>query len=584
MATHTRVDPVTFELIKNGLSLLCDEMAVTMARAAYSTTIRESHDYTTALLTPEGEVMAQGHTAPLHLGSIMYALEGIRNKFGEDIHPGDVFANNDPYEGGSHLPDLFILKPVFVDGKIAAYVGAEAHLSDVGGRVPGSNAADSTEIYQEGLQIPPSHLSIRGKPNRTLWDIIEKNVRQPERVVGDIRALLAAIAVGERGFLKYVRKYGHEQLHFYIAEIMDYTERMVRAEISRWPDGEWSFEDLIDDDGLDPDPIPIRATVRVKGDEVEMDFTGTGRQVRAAINNPFTFTKAACFMIVRAAMGMPLPHNSGFARPVRVFAPEGTILNPRHPAAVASRALPAHRTLNVLLGAIAQIVPDRMMAGDEGGNALITFAGKDSEDRPWLLTDSMRGTWGARQDRDGVDAMSGMASPIANQPCEALELEFPLRMVRYGYVQDSCGAGKFRGGLGLVRDRQFLVDNTMVQVRSDRAKYPPYGLFGGKAGTTTVNVVNPGPSRRELPSKFMIWLNAGDVYRCQLPGAGGWGDPLDRDPALVQRDVRDEKISIAYAAREHGVVVDPETGIVDQAATDRLRCEVRAAAAHHGDG
>jgi N-methylhydantoinase B len=567
----TQFDPVTFELIKNGLAVLCEEMALTMTRAAYSPVVRESLDFTTALLTPEGEVMAQVRAAPLHLGSIMYALEGIRNKFGDKMNPGDVFINNDPYEGGSHLPDLFILKPLFSNGKITAFVGAEAHMSDIGGRVPGSNACDSTEIYQEGLRIPPSHLFLSGQPNRTLWDLIEKNVRQPNKVIGDIRAILAAIAVGERGFYKYAQDYGHEQLRSYIEEIMNYTERMARAEIAKWPDGVYSFSDAIDDDGMDPGPIPIHVEVTVRGDELKMDFTGTAPQVRAAINTPLTFTKAACFLAVRSAMSTDLPHNSGFTRPISIFVPEGTVLNPRLPAAVAARALSAYRTASTVIGAFAKITPERMMAADEGGNALITSAGKDNDGNDWVLTDIHLAGWGGRHDRDGVDGTCGVCISTANTPCEIVELEYPVRIQQYGFVKDACGAGKFRGGLAVVREYQILADDVMIQVRSDRAKIPPYGLFGGKPGTPSANILNPGPNQQELPSKFMTRLNVGDVYRCQLAGGGGWGDPFERNPESVLRDVRNEKITIEFAAREHGVVIDPKALSIDWVATAKLR-------------
>jgi N-methylhydantoinase B len=570
-------DPITFELIKNGLAVLCEEMALTMARAAYSPIVREMLDFTTALLTPEGEVMSQVRAAPLHLGSIMYALEGVRNKFGNEMQPGDVFINNDPYEGGSHLPDIFILKPLFVDGKVAAFVGAEAHMSDIGGRVPGSNACDSTEIFQEGLRIPPSYLFFKGEANRTLWDLIEKNVRQPRKVIGDIRAILAAVGVGERGFYKYVHEYGYERFRSYVDEIMNYTERVARAEIAKWPDGEYLFTDAIDDDGIDPGPIPIHLKVTVRGEELGMDFTGTAPQARAAINTPETFTKAACFLAVRSAMSADLPHNSGFTRPIRILVPEGTVLNPRPPAAVAARALAAYRTANTVIGAFAKIIPERMMAADDGGNALITFASKDRDGKEWVFTDIHLAGWGGRHDRDGVDGICGICISTANTPCEIVELEYPLRIRQYGFVQDACGAGQFRGGLAVARDYEILGDDPMLQVRSDRVKIAPYGLFGGKPGTPSVNLLNPGPNEKELASKFITWLKAGDVYRCQLASGGGWGDAFERDPKLVLEDVRNEKITIDFAAREHGVVIDPETLHIDSASTEQLRNSHRMA-------
>lgn len=574
---QTQFHPITFELIKNGLAVLCEEMALTMARAAYSPIVREMLDFTTALLTPEGEVMAQAKAAPLHLGSIMAALQGVRNKFGSEMQPGDVFINNDPYEGGSHLPDIFILKPLFADGQLAAFVGAEAHMSDIGGRVPGSNASDSTDIYQEGLRIPPSYLYFRGESNRTLWDLIEKNVRQSKKVLGDIRAILAAVGVGERGFHKFVQAYGYEKFRSYVKEIMNYTERLARAEIARWPDGDYTFEDAIDDDGLDPGPIPIHLKVSVRGDELEMDFSGTAPQVRAAINTPETFTKAACFLAVRSAMSADLPHNSGFTRPIRIFVPEGTVLNPKPPAAVAARALAAYRTANTVIGALAKIIPERMMAADDGGNALITCAGKDGDGKDWVFTDIHLAAWGGRQDRDGVDGTCGVCISTANTPCEIVELEYPVRIQQYAFVQDACGAGKFRGGLAVVRQYEILADDLMMQVRSDRAKIAPYGLFGGKPGTPSSNILNPGPHQRELPSKFLTYLKTGDVYRCQLASGGGWGDPFERDPEVVLADVQNEKVSAEFAAREHGVVIPPETLRIDWAATEQLRSAHRSA-------
>jgi N-methylhydantoinase B len=580
MSTPSRIDPVTFELIKNGLSFLCDEMALTMARAAYSPILREVLDYSTALLTPEGEVMAQGRTHAMHLGSIMYALEGIKEAFGDDMHPGDLFISNDPYRGGSHLPDVFLLKPLFVGGKLAAFVGGEAHMSDMGGRVPGSNASDSTEIYQEGLRIPPSKLMIGGERNRVLWDILEANVRHADKVLGDLHAILAAIAVGERGLARYFDQYGYTTFRSYVGEIMDYTERMTRAEIASWPDGEYSFEDAIDDDGMGSGLVPIKVTIRVKGDGVEFDFTGTGGMVRSAINNPITFTAAACFFIVRSAVPMPLPHNSGFTRAVKVHAPKGCILNAQPPAAVTARALTAYRALDAIVGAMAQIVPQRMLAGDEGGNALLTFAGEQrGDERAWLLTESFRGAWGARHDRDGVDAITGIAAPSANVPCEILELEYPLRVSEYGFVQDAAGHGRYRGGLGMVREYEILRDETLVQVRSDRFKTRTYGLYGGHPGSYGANTLNPGRTgERALPSKFLVWMNKGDRFRCQLASAGGWGDPLDRAPAQVLADVEDGKIGRKVATEIYGVEFDPATGAVDVKGTGRRRAALRAQA------
>lgn len=567
------VKPMTFELIKNALGVLCDDMAITMSRSSFSPLMREVMDYSTALLTPDGEAMAQARTQLVQMGATVAALAAIRSKFGDAMRPGDIFIVNDPYEGGSHLPDIYLLKPIFQEGKLIAYVGAEAHMCDMGGRVAGSNASDSTEIYQEGLRIPPSYLFEAGTPNRTLWDILERNVRLPGRVLGDMRAMLSALDIGERGFLRLTEQYGQEELPFYVAEIMNYTERVARAEIARWPDGEYSFSDAIDDDGLDPDLIPIHVKISVRASDITFDFTGTGRQVRAAFNCPFTTIAALCSSAVRCAMPAQVPRNSGFSRPVRVIAPEGCILNPVLPAAVTARALTMYRTLDAIVGAMAQFVPERMLAGDEGGNGLITFAGKHVDGKPWIYTESYRGSWGGRHDRDGIEGICGLVAPNANVPCEVIEQDFPLQVTEYGFVPDTGGAGRFRGGLSMVRSYRVLTDGTMAQVRTDRVKTRSFGLFGGQPGAHSVNTVNPGPGQVDLPSKYLVWLKAGDVLRLQLSSAGGWGDPLEREPELVWLDLRDEKITAAYAEREHAVVFDHGTGRLDSAATERLRSE-----------
>jgi N-methylhydantoinase B len=270
-------------------------------------------------------------------------------------------------------------------------------------------------------------------------------------------------------------------------------------------------------------------------------------------------------------MRMDLPHNSGFTRPLRISVPEGTVLNPLPPAAVAARALSAYRTANAVIGALAQCVPEHMAAADEGGNALITFAGQDAKRGAWVFTDIHLGAWGGRHDRDGVDGVCNICTNSANTPCEIVELEYPLRILRYGFVQDAAGPGQFRGGLSVTRDYEILADDVMLQVRSDRQTTRPYGLFGGGEGAVASNIVTSKGEQRDLPSKFTTYLRTGDLYRSQLASGGGWGDPLARDPARVARDVRDEKISPAYAAREHGVVMDPATLAIDTEETERRR-------------
>jgi len=563
-------DPVTFELIRYGLESLGDEMAATMAHAAYSPIIRNAHDLSTALLTSECEVIAQGRTNPLQLGSIMPAARAVVAKFSRQIGPGDIFILNDPYEGGSHLPDIFLIKPLYARDQLVGFAGSEAHHSDVGGRVAGSNASDSREIYEEGLRIPPSYLFRAGDANETLFDVIRSNCRFPEQVMGDLGAQMAALKVGEKGFRHLVERYGHEELKGYIARLFEHAERVVRAEFSSWPDGLYEFADYIDDDGTGNGPIPIHVQITVSGDSLTIDYSGTGAQVESAINTPKAFTQATAMTAVRCAIGVDVPHNSGYMRPVTVIVPEGTILNARPPAAVAARALAAFRAFDATIGCLAKIVPKRLMACGDGGASLITFSGLDGGGRKYILTDMHLGAWGGRQDRDGVDGISSPLIAITNVPVETIERETPLRITRYEFIPDSCGAGRFRGGLASLREYRIDSGSAMVQFRSDRAKVRSYGLFGGRPGASARNVLNPGPLEKELPSKHTTSLNCGDVYRSVISGAGGWGDPLERDPQSVREDVRNEKVTRKFAAREFGVAIDA-AGRVDLDATRSLR-------------
>jgi N-methylhydantoinase B len=567
-------DPIGFETLRRALEGLGDEMAIVLARSAFSPLLRNALDFSTALLNTRCEVIAQGRTSPLHLISIIEAAQAVQRKF-ERFEPGDVFIVNDPYEGGSHLPDIFLVSPLFVDSVLFGFVGAEAHHVDVGGSIPGSNSSESTEIYQEGLRIPPSHLLRGGRRNETLFDLIERNTRFPEILMGDLQAQLSALRAGEALFLDIVERFGLDRVSAYVEEIFDYAETLARTEIATWPDGVYRFTDWIDDDGRGSDPIPICVEVRVIGDELAIDYSGTGAQVASAINTPGSFTRAVAMVAVRCLLAGEIPHNSGYLRPISVTVPEGTVLNARSPAAVSARALSAFRAFDATMGCLAQIVPQRAMAATEGGNALITFWGTDGDGRPYVVTDMHFGAWGGRSDRDGVDGICSPLVAVTNTPVEVIERETPLRVTRYEFVADSCGAGRFRGGLAVERAYRLEAGGGFVQVRSDRASIAPYGLAGGKAGATTRNVLRRDGAEEELPAKHTTPLAAGDEYVSVLAGAGGWGDPLERDPQLVWRDVRNEKMTSGFALAEFGVVVG--SGGVDEPATRRARAQRRPA-------
>ncbi len=571
-------DPIAFELFKNSLFSIADEMALTITRTTYSGVLKDNMDFSTAFADADGKLVAQGLTLPGHLGSIPTALEATMRHYGDDIKPGDIFILNDPFDGGMHLPDIFIFKPLYVAGKLLAFAATVCHHTDVGGRVAGSNASDSTEIYQEGLRIPPLKMYEAGKRNETLWALIEKNVRLPVKVFGDLRAQLAACHIAETQFVELVQKYGADTVTAYMQEVVDYAERMTRAALSRLPDGVFSFEDWIDDDGIDMgQPIRLFVTFTKQGDGIHADWSGSSPQVKGAINNTLSFTKAATYCAVRSILSGGIPNNEGVFRAIEVTAPAGTIANAVLPAACAARGLTGFRMVDCCFGALAQMVPDQVFAASDGGNTGISIGGYYADRTPFIYVDFTCGTWGGRPFADGLDGNSNIFANMASASVEVTEAEHPIAILAYDFVPDKAGAGKYRGGTPYRRDYRFLETEGVLQVRSDRRDIRPYGLYGGQPGKPSMNYLNPEGENRLLHSKITMTIKRGDVFRHEVAGAGGWGDPLERDPGAVLKDVRNELISLACAADEYGVVVETQTWTVDAAATHRLRAEIRAA-------
>jgi N-methylhydantoinase B len=496
----------------------------------------------------------------------------VLREFGDDLHPGDVVMMNDPYEGGMHIPDVFLFMPIFVEGSLEAFAVVIGHQTDMGGRVPGSNASDSTEVYQEGLRIPPVKLYERGVASRTMLRVLAANVRVPERVLGDVGAEYAACKVGERELGKLYARYGREAMRGHVEALLDYAERLTRAEIARWPRGTYRFTDYLDSDGFSDAAVPLTVAITVHDDgHLTCDWTGSSPQVKAALNSTLSFTKSCTYLSVRSVLRQDVPNNAGVFRCIDVIAPEGTILNPRLPGACAARALTGYRMLDVVFGALAQALPERVPAAGEGGNTVLSIGGLTREHRPFVLVDMITGSWGGRPDKDGMEAVTNPSQNMSNSPVEVLEAHHPIRVDEYGFVPDSCGAGRFRGGLGLRRRYTLLNDEATLQLRSDRMRYRPYGLAGGGPGRATRNVLNPERDAREMPAKFATTLARNDVILHEQAGGGGYGDPFSRDPARVADDVRNEKITIDFARREHAVVIDPVTLQVDEAATRAAR-------------
>jgi N-methylhydantoinase B len=571
-------DPIGLELFKNALLSIADEMALTILRTAYSGVLKDNMDYSTALADGEGRTIAQGLTLPGHLCSFPDALAATIERYGDRMKPGDVYCLNDPFEGGMHLPDVFVLKPIFRQGERIAFAATICHQTDVGGRVAGSNAADSTEIYQEGLRIPPVKMYDRGEPNETLFRLIEKNVRLPVRVLGDLRAQLSACHIAEQGLLRLVERHGVKQLRAFGEEILDYTERLTRAALSELPNGAWSFEDYIDDDGIEVGkPIRLKVTISKEGDRLVADWTGTSPQVKGAINNTLSYTKAATYTCLKSVLSHDIPTNSGFYRAIEVIAPSGTIANAVLPAASAARGLTGFRMIDCCFGALAQMLPDRVMAAGEGGNTGVSIGGYSPDRRPFIFVEFVCSAWGARPWADGLEGNSNLYANMCLPSIEVTETEQPIEILCCELVPDSGGPGKYRGGMSMRRAYRLLEAEAILQVRSDRRTFRPYGLYGGQPGRPSLNILNPGTDNRPLPAKFTMTIKRDDVFHHDQPGTGGWGDPLEREPARVTRDVRNGLVSRESARNDYGVVLRPEGVEVDQAATERLRTEMRAA-------
>ena len=570
-------DPIEFELFKNAIFAIGDEMAVTICRTTYSGVLRDNMDFSTALADADGKMVAQGLTLPGHLGSIPAALAVVVERFKDDINPGDMFILNDPFDGGMHLPDIFIFQPLFHEGERVAFAATISHHSDVGGRVPGSNASDSTEIYQEGLRIPPLKLFDKGKRNETMWSLIEKNVRIPIQVLGDLRAQLAACHIAETQFGELLNRYGTEKVKLYMEEVVDYAERLTRAAVSELPDGEWSFEDWIDDDGIDLDrPIRLFVTITKTGDSMTVDWTGSSPQVKGAINSSLSFTVAHSVGAIRSVLPLNIPSNEGVFRVIKVIAPPGTITNMVLPAACAARGLTGFRMGDCMFGALAMMLPDRVCAASDGGNTGVSIGGYDDARKPYIYVDFSCGTHGGRPWADGWQGNSNMFANMASQSVEVIETEQPMQILSYEFVPDRAGAGKFRGGAPFRRDYRFLEREAVLQVRSDRRKFRPYGLYGGYPGQPSANSLNPETENRPLESKITMNIGYGTVFRHELAGGGGWGNPLERDVDKVLADVRNELVSPEAAFADYGVAVDTATWSVDAAATETQRAALRA--------
>jgi 5-oxoprolinase (ATP-hydrolysing)/N-methylhydantoinase A len=549
--------PIAVRLVANALETAADEMATTIFRTAHSAVVRDAMDYSAALCAPTSETIAQAVTIPLQLGSIPNAMKTLLERFGDAFAPGDIYIVNDPFDGASHTPDIFVVKPAFLDGTLLGFAVTIAHHADVGGRVPGSCACDSTEVFQEGLRLPWLRLYERGEPVEALFEILRANVRVPHELLGDLSAQVAACHIGDRALQELARRYGVEGLHRMMGELLDHTETLLRREIASWPDGTATFTDYLDSDGIDVLDVPITVDLTVRGDEIVADFSRSAPMVRGALNCTPSFAEASVYQTVMAACQADIPRTAGATRPITVITKPGTVTHVVMPGASSMRGITGYRLSDVMNGALAQLVPQRVPAAGEGGSTLAFFTGRNDADQ-WIYSELVVGTWGGRPVSDGNDGLANPCASMANIPVELAESDWPILIERYGLVTDSGGAGRYRGGLAIERSWRVLEPDTSVYVRSDRQVHRPYGIAGGGEGAHSSNtIVRADGTVQHMPPMFVATLQPGDVFHHRMPGGGGYGDPAEREPEAVAADVRDGKVS-ADAARElYGVEAGP---------------------------
>jgi N-methylhydantoinase B len=536
-------DPITAEVVSRHLLAIAEEMAAALIRTAFSPNIKERADCSSAVFDRHGQVVGQAHRVPIHLGSMIGAVDEIKRRFGADaICPGDMFAANDPYNGGgSHLPDINLIAPVFRDGQIVAYVANIAHHADVGGMVPGSEAAVCRTIFQEGLRIPPVRLMREGELNRDVLDLILLNSRTPEERIGDLRAQIAANTVGIRGVQALFERYG-DSSEPAIAAYLDFTERRFAAAIGALAAGVYDAEDVLDGDA-EGEAAPIRLRLTVGNGRLAFDFAGSAAQLDSARNIPYRALVATIYTVAKSLLDPEVPANAGYFRTIDVAAPPGSVVGPVPPAAIGCRSLSCAVLGDVIAAALSQALPERALAGS-GPHHLVVFAGPDRRSGRYFVNyETIAGGMGARPYRDGPDAVRVHASGAGNLPVEALEHAYPLRVERYALRDGSAGDGRHRGGAGVLRDYRILDDGITVSLSSERQHFPAKGIAGGAAGATGSFILEPGTAgERQLPSAAAdLALPRDSVLRIETPGGAGCGLPEQRDGEARQRDLRERR-------------------------------------------
>ena len=555
---RVKIDGILLEVIGNTFMSIAEEMGAVLVKSAYSTNIKERKDCSCALFDVQGNTIAQAEHIPMHLGSMLGIVGEIQKKYPmEDIHPGDMFIANDPYNGGgTHLPDIAVASPVFYGGELVAFVANIAHHNDVGGRVPGSNAADSDSIYAEGIRIPVVKIFDAGRLNEDILDLILLNCRVNHIRRGDLSAQFACNKKGVQRMEEVCARYGNDVIQDCMRELLDYSERKIRSALEGVPDGTYEFTDFLDSDGVGHGPIPLHVGIEVKGSDIYLDFTRNPDQVKGAINLPKTALYASVYYGVKSIVDPTLPSNGGYYRAIHIKTREGCILGCTAPAACAGRSDTAQRVADMVFGAMAPVLPHQVIAGSNSSITGVYFGGVDPKTKEYYVyMETFGGGSGARFNKDGLSCVQVHMTNTSNLPIESMEMEFPYRVEQYTLVPDSGGAGRFRGGLSMQKDIRVLGHSSEFSVKADRQKVAPWGIFGGKAGLPGKIILNPGTAEEEIvdSKKSGVLLKENGVLRCKMPGAGGYGDPLERDRASIVHDLEEGYISPESAIRDYGL-------------------------------
>jgi N-methylhydantoinase B len=554
------VDPISLRVFQSALVGVAEQMSAIIFRTSFSTVIREMLDYSTAIFDRTGRIVAQASRIPQHLNSMSRSLQTLiaRAYPPETWRKGDIVLMNDPYWGGQHLPDIQTFMPVFSEGNLVAILGTLGHHLDIGGMRPGSYAGDATEIFQEGLRIPPLKVAQDYVLDPRLLDLIGANIRQPEKTLGDLRAQMAALQIGEKSVLEIVGRFGFNKFCQLSDEAIDSSERRMRASLKEIPTGVYQAEFFVDDDGVVDETIRICATVGIKAGEVTIDFTGSAAQRRGPINATMSSTESAVYYVIMSIADPTIPPNFGCYKPVHIIAPERTVVNALPPAPVVGRNAITHTIANVLFRAFSQALPDRIPAAYYGMSNvhILSGVGGQKAGSGWIFFDIEVGGWGARPNKDGPDCYSQGIHNLANTPIEMVESTYPLRFNRYELLADSGGAGKFRGGLGAVREIQFLDTEGTLNTQFDKFKIAPFGLQGGRDGGTGKLLVKRDGQQVSLPSKTINYpLRYGDIVTMHTQGGGGFGSPEKRGRDAIRQDLHEGKITTEGLKQAYGLNV-----------------------------